>query len=106
MVSRSGNSSVAILAMRAELAGFQLDGSRVPPSEESLAARGNAAHPEYRWLRLEGGVAAPDAWLDDQQATDRCAAVALRRGCRANQERGEEARFAATDLPRRLLASR
>src|SRR5215212_5495511 len=76
---RSGKPSVAILAMRAELAGFQLDATRVRPSEKYLAARGDAPHPEYRWLRLslEGGVAAPDAWLDEQQATDACAAVAL-----------------------------
>ena len=53
--------------MRAELAGFQLDASRVRPSEEYLAARGDAPRPEYRWLRLKtGGAAAPDPWLDDQ----------------------------------------
>ena len=50
---RSGKPSVAILAMRAELAGFQLDATRVRPSEEYLAARGDARRPEYRWLRLK-----------------------------------------------------
>jgi hypothetical protein len=65
--------------MRAELAGFQLDATRVRPSEEYLAARGDAPRPEYRWLRLKtGGAAAPDAWLDDQHrvcVSDRMMAV-------------------------------
>jgi hypothetical protein len=55
--------------MRADLAGFQLDATRVRPREEYL----------YRWLRLKtGGAAAPDAWLDDQHrlcVSDRTMAV-------------------------------
>src|SRR4051794_1959353 len=39
--------------LRAELPGFQLDATRVRPSEEYFAARGDAPHPEYRWLRLK-----------------------------------------------------
>ena len=78
-MSRSGKPWVAILAMRAELAGFHLDATRVRPSEEYLAARGDAPRPEYRWLRLKtGGAAAPDAWLDDQHrlcVSDRMMAV-------------------------------
>jgi hypothetical protein len=46
------------------LAGIRLEDVDVRPSEEFLAAFGEAPHRNYRWLQLENSEGA-DAWISD-----------------------------------------
>ena len=48
------------------LTGFALGQATVRPGAEYTAMYGDAAHPDYLWLRPDGSAPSEDAWLDHE----------------------------------------